>query len=57
MAISRALAGTWPLEGVTIGWDAGTPVVEDYRVPFRLNGIHYVDFELGGPKDANSLRY
>lgn len=49
MTLPRTLAGTWPLEGATIGWDAGTPVVEDYRIPFRLNGIQHVDLELGGP--------
>lgn len=50
MTIPRTLAGAWPLEGATIGWDAGTPVVEDYRVPFRLNGIQHIDLELDTAK-------
>lgn len=50
MVMPLTLGGAWPLEGATIGWDAGTPVIEDYRVPFRLNGIQHVDFDVGGGK-------
>jgi arylsulfatase len=34
----HTLPGWWPLEGVGIGRDVGTPVVEDYRVPFPFTG-------------------
>ncbi|HET6538405.1 MAG TPA: sulfatase-like hydrolase/transferase [Sphingopyxis sp.] len=50
LVMPLTLGGAWPLEGATIGWDAGTPVIEDYRVPFRLNGIQHVDFDVGGGK-------
>lgn len=52
MRMPRTLVSFWPLEGATVGWDAATPVIEDYRVPFRLPGVKYVDIEFptGGPK-------
>ena len=47
MRMTQTVAGAWPLEGATIGWDAGTPLVEDYRVPFRIDGVERVDISLG----------
>jgi len=46
LRIERTVAGAWPLEGAAVGWDNGTPVVEDYRVPFKLPGVEHVDFKL-----------
>lgn len=44
--LEKTVAGAWSLEGAAIGWDSGTPVLEDYRVPFPLAGVEHVDFTL-----------
>ena len=44
--LEKTVAGTWSLEGASVGWDSGTPVIEDYRVPFPLAGVEHVDFTL-----------
>lgn len=42
--LDKMVAGAWSLEGAAVGWDSGTPVIEDYRVPFPLAGVKQVDF-------------
>lgn len=44
--LEKTVMGAWTLEGATVGWDSGTPVLEDYRVPFPLAGVRYIDFTL-----------
>jgi hypothetical protein len=40
-------------EGADVGRDDGTPVSEDYQVPFAFNGtINKVTIDLGGTSDA-----
>lgn len=42
--------GWWPLEGVGIGRDVGTPVTEDYRVPFPFSGrVERLDVKVAPP--------
>jgi hypothetical protein len=46
----HTLPGWWPLEGVAIGRDVGTPVVEDYRVPFPFTGrVERLDVKVAAP--------
>jgi arylsulfatase len=36
------------IEGAAVGHDTGTPIVEDYRIPFAYSGtVQRVDFDLG----------
>jgi arylsulfatase len=42
--------GWWPLEGVGVGRDVGTPVTEDYRVPFPFSGrVERLDVKVAPP--------
>lgn len=46
----QTLPGWWPPEGVGIGRDVGTPVVEDYRVPFPFTGrVERLDVKIVPP--------
>ena len=47
---AQTVPGWWPTEGVGIGRDVGTPVVEDYRVPFPFTGrIERLDVKVAPP--------
>lgn len=48
--IENSIAGVLPPEGVSIGFDSGTPVAEDYKMPFRFTGtIDRLDVHLPVP--------
>lgn len=50
-SMPRTLAFKFAPEGASVGHDTGTPLTDDYRVPFRYNGnLRSVGIELGAVK-------
>lgn len=48
--LENTVPGWWPTEGVGIGRDVGSPVVEDYKVPFAFTGkVERLDIHLAQP--------
>ena len=48
--IEHTVPGWFPQEGVGIGHDTGTPIAEDYKIPFKFTGtLERLDVHLATP--------
>lgn len=45
--IERTVPVKFPSEGASVGHDTGTPIVDEYELPFAAHGLRSVTFDLG----------
>jgi arylsulfatase len=53
--LDRTVPVKFASEGATIGYDTGTPLSDDYRIPFPVQGLRSVTFDLGPAQVAPRL--